>query len=295
MDIVNTKINQILNLRPGQEVDFFNLKWKFLKEKESLDKDILFYPTNICDDIMPKYIAEAYHACPYKIVIYCKRDEQGMNWPKNLPLAQKLKTPKTQYIQKDIQGVVGLIFAKPYLDGIYISITCSTSFFEGKTIPTKFGLLLRTAIINYAFNHLNISNFYNHAANEGLVKYYRRLGWILTNQQCGVEDAVSQKFSKISSEELDEFLKSFDVSLIKTPSGFPMRLCLKNLQSLNENTIKNFMDIYPKLLAFFEKQKTFCLPKNNFSSSLTDPFATMEERKFDDEFQITNPAFLEDE
>jgi hypothetical protein len=287
-------LNNVLNLTPGNEVEFLGLTWRFLLPKEKLADNILFAPAHLCDSsINPHYIRDAYSHCPYKIVIYCARDEQKEKRPPKpigMSIPEYAKVPKQKISQKNISGVIGIIFAKPHLDGIYISIVCSTTFVDGKSVPTKLGLILQTTMLNYATNVLGFKNAYNHAANLQLVKYYRKLGWVLTNQICGVNDELSLKFLNAGSDaELNELLNSFEVSLIKVPSGFPMRLCNINMDELFQILFKDFSAVYPKIVEILEKQTTLCLPKINFSEALVDEFDTNENtRRFDKNYDITS-------
>ncbi len=287
-------LKNVLNLTPGNEVKFLGLTWKFLLPEEKLAKNVLFAPTFLCDSsIMPDYIKNAFSHCPYKIVIYCARDEQLEKRPPKLPgmSFKEYANVSTQKInQKNISGVIGIIFAKPHLDGIYISIVCSSTFVDGKSVPTKLGLILQTTMLNYATTVLGFKNAYNHAANLNLVKYYRKLGWVLTNQICGVNDEISQKFSNVVSEaELNELLNSYDLSLIKNLSGYPMRLCNINMDEMFQILIKDISAVYPNIVKILKEKTTLCLPKQNFSDALINVFDTNEKtRRFDESFDITH-------
>jgi hypothetical protein len=268
-------VEDVLNLTPGNEAQFLGLNWKFLLPEEIVAPDILFTPHILCDGkIGLDYIAKAYKACEFKIIISCQRDEEHQKRPRPPGMTfdqYKTVLPQT-YRHKGLKGVIGIIFAKKYLDGIYISITCATTRDANKIVPTKLGLLLRTTILNYANRHLGIKNAYNHAANTDLVKYYRKLGWILGNQGCEAEDPISREFKTITVENLDDFLKSYDVGLIKTESGYPMKLCNYNVDSLIEKSIADFMSAKPGIDKLFQKYGSICLPKGYFSEYLSNVF-----------------------
>jgi hypothetical protein len=283
------KINDVFNLKPGNDVNFLGLNWKFLLPDEVVESDIIFTPLLLCDGkIDANYIAKAYKACEFKIIISCQRDEELETRPPrgDMSILEWGKVPKRKYVHKGLKGVIGIIFAKRYLDGIYISITCASTYENRKIVPTKLGLILRTTMLNYARNHLNITNAYNHAANKELLKYYRKLGWILGNQACETPDAISDQFERIGSEDIDKLLESYDVSLIITKEGYPMKLCNYNTTKMIANTIRDFMAVKDNIDRLFIKYPGMCLSKDNFSEYLKDKYDETENRRYNETYDI---------
>jgi hypothetical protein len=105
-----------------------------------------------------------------------------------------------------------------------------------------------------------------------------------------VNDEISQKFSNVVSEaELNELLNSYDLSLIKNLSGYPMRLCNINMDEMFQILIKDISAVYPNIVKILKEKTTLCLPKQNFSDALINVFDTNEKtRRFDESFDITH-------
>jgi hypothetical protein len=283
------KINDVFNLTPGNNVNFLGLNWRFLLPDEVVEPDVLFTPLILCDGkIDANYVSKAYKACEFKIIISCQRDEEHEARPPRgaMSLAEWGRVPKRKYFHKGLKGVIGIIFAKRYLDGIYISITCASTYEDKKIVPTKLGLILRTAMLNYARNHLGIVNAYNHAANADLLKYYRKLGWILGNQACSSVDPISDQFMRIKSDDMDKFLESYDVTLILTKEGYPMKLCDYDTGKMIESTIRDVMNVKGGIERLRNKYGSICLPRHNFSEYLKDVYDETETRKYNESYDI---------
>jgi hypothetical protein len=285
-------IQDVFNLTPGNNVNFLGLNWRFLQPDESVSPDILFTTNILCGGrIDADYVAKAYKACEFKIVISCQTDEEYETRPKKgaaMSIMEWSKVPKRKYVHKGLKGVIGIIFAKRYLDGIYISITCANTYVNYmKVVPTKLGLILRTAMLTYASNHLDIKNAYNHAANKDLVKYYRKLGWVLGNQACEVEESVTLVFESIKPEDIDEFLESYDVSLIKTISGYPMKMCNYDIQKVISKTKTDFASVIHNIEELISKYGSICLPKEQLSTALKNVYDETD-NTYNESFDIKN-------
>ena len=291
-------VTEILNLTPGNEVSFLGLTWRFMAEGEQIPEDILFNPAILCNTIKEKnrtmpgvdteYIKRAYRNCPYKIVIICNRDEilNSRGDTEGMKVEQIRKMPINTYIHKGLRGVVGIIFAKPYLDGIYISVTCSQTYDEeGKRINTKFGLILRTTMLNYARKYLDIKNAYNHAANKQLVAYYRKLNWELSDKICGVQDEITEKFNETSAEDLNAFLES-DAVRGKLGDVYPMRLCDYNIELMKQELKSDIIANYAKLAEYIGVGNGLC----NTKAGQTSVFSSSLVKKWD----ITGPKIYND-
>ena len=288
------KLESVLNLTPGQKTEFLGLSWHFLAPNEQPPRDILFTPTILCDGkIEAKYIAKAYNACEFKIVVSCTRDEVLSTRPPrgSMPFTQWAKLPKQQYSHKNLPGVIGIIFAKRHLDGVYISLTCASTYKGGEIVQTKLGLILRTTMLNFIRNNLGVQNVYNHAANQALVGYYKRLGWVLTNQQCGVDDKISIEFNDIDVKDrvaLETFLASHDVELIKTAYGYPMRICNFNIENTIANMYAELKRVEPTIVGLLaENGGSLCLPRGDFSNYLKNVHDESD-NEYDSNFNITN-------
>lgn len=299
MDSIHQEqLMNVLNLVPGRETDFLGLKWKFLLPGEILPDDIMFSHMHMCDGLNDSYVAKEFAACEYKIVIHCSRDEtselKDLLVGKdrfNLALISKLIPKKYNYT--NLKGVVGIIFAKKELDGLYISVICSTSYIDKRQVlPTKFGLVLQTAMQNFAIKHLGITNFYNHAASKPLVKYYKKLGWVLGDKQCDLDDPIANKFTTIETDtDMEEFLESFEVKQIVTKSGYPMRLCGVDLSRINLRLFSEIDKVFGNLMRILSEKGTLCLPKEPFYEYLEDEDKRMPEggrRRYKKFFYIHN-------
>ena len=191
-----------------------------------------------------------------------------------MPIMEWAKVPTQKYSHKNLSGVLGIIFAKPHLDGIYISLTCANTYKNNKIVQTKLGLILRTTMLNFIRTNLGVRNVYNHAGNKDLVGYYKRLGWVLTNQICGVEDDVSIAFRKINDRDtLKTFLSSHDVELIKTNHGYPMRICDFNIENIIANMYTELKRVEPTIVSLLsENGGSLCLPRFEFSEYLKNVY-----------------------
>ena len=262
----------IANLKPGEQEDFLGLTFRFLLPEEKLSRDVLFSPITLCDGKLDSdYIAKAYRSCPYKIIIGCSRKETVLSRPKKLPSQTSTQwgmIPPKPYEHNDMKGVIGICFAKPYLDGIYISLICASTYYENKIVSTKLGLILQVTMLNFAVNHLGLKNAYNDAANKDLVKYYSKLGWVLSNQPCDVDDPLAIQFQR--ANDFQSFMNSVQVDEIKTNHGYPMRLCNINPELLTRYLVKEIENVQPVLAKLLQGMNGLCLPKQNFAESLVD-------------------------
>jgi len=287
------KLQSVLNLAPGQKTEFLGLSWHFLAPNEQPPRDILFTPTILCDGkIDAKYIAKAYKSCDFKIVVSCTRDEVLSKRPPkdpSIPFMQYAKIPPQKYSHKNLSGVIGIIFAKRHLDGVYINLTCASTYKGGKIIQTKLGLILRTTMLNFIRTNLGVRNVYNHAANQDLVGYYKRLGWVLTNQICGVDDDVSIAFRQIKDDvTLKTFLASHDVELIKTAHGYPMRICDFNIENTIANMYVDLKRVETTIVGLLaENSGSLCLPRADFSGYLKNVYDESD-NEYNSEYDITN-------
>ena len=286
-----TSLVRLLNITPGDRVSFLGLTWAFLHPSENLEKDILFTDLNLCDGkLNSEYIRKAYQRSEFKIIVYCQRDEEVMVRPPKgvLPFMTWAKLPLQPYRHRGLKGVIGIIFAKKYLDGIYINVTCANTYDSNQNvIPTKIGLILRTAMLNFSRNHLGFQNAYNHAGNQDLVLYYKRLGWVLSNQICGVIDDISLKFNELSNpEDIKALLNSdFVKNTLLTNSGYPMRLCNYDLDMINKKTMEEFAKV--KVEDIIVKYGSLCLPKKPFSNSLKNVYDEAN-NEYDESYDILN-------
>ena len=242
---------ELLNLSPGEQVDFLGLTWRFLNENENLDENI-FFSGNICQGITKLYVAEARVSCPWQIVIMCKSNNN--------------------------YGIVGLMFAKPYApDAIYESIICSETVSQTKKltdfaklprnlkykaglVKTKFGLLLRIIMMRYANRTFGITTAYNHAANKELVEYYKKLGWKVMGAKCIEKDPISEAFTDMYLPSFFESYKSLEDS-----KGWPMKLCNINIDTLTANAVTEFAENKSNLYEWFRVHGTLCLPRMPFN------------------------------
>lgn len=95
-------------------------------------------------------------------------------------------------------------------------------------IPLKIGLFVRCILSKYMIRQ-GVTEFYNDAANMGLVKYYSTLGYRLGKKPCGVPDDVTdihEKYIRDGGPSYELYQSLPDTYWM--PHGFHMKMCKFN-------------------------------------------------------------------
>lgn len=268
MDIPNPPI-ELLNLKQGQEVEYMGLRWKFLLPYEKVDDQIIFTSSACGGNVGDDYIMKARVSSEFQIIVYCSKHERYME--------------KCVEKEGDFSGVIGFCFAKKiYNNGIYISITCSESrslkkrstlqkelqkpFYtlsensKMSVVKTKIGLLLRVIMLRYA-RSIGITSAYNHAANQPLVQYYKKLGWVISteNTPCYDHDPLVSEFLQIKGVIPVDYFKAHSAS--ETCRGWAMKLCNYDVDQVTRYGVDEFIQNLPEVTRWYNLEGRTCIGK----------------------------------
>jgi len=263
----------LLNLKPGQTVQYMNLFWRFLLPGENVQDDITFVP-DICNCINPAYTADKRIRSRFQIIVYCKKREFNQN---NQPI--------------EYNNVIALCFAdkqlyfdtyteKIYTKGLKIHVICAEMYsihkllytiekhkLKGKQlskkdmeiavmVETKIGLLLRLIIMRFAVNRLKLKNIYLDAASEDLVRFYKTIGFTLFDVSCKSKSATEKAFNEYVNVP-DEFFTKH--SYLKCSNDWPMKMCDVDIDKVTKTALNEFYRNLPEALYWYKKEGTTCL------------------------------------
>lgn len=212
--------NDLFNIIPGQSYKFFGFKLSFY------DFDLLEHK-------------------PFKEIISKKSIQQTCRWQINdkyyrekLNIARFLLTITFIDTNDGSEEIDSFIMANEIPNNsnndLYISLSCSRENWSEKkqgqekknfklgNIQTGFGTLLMCILLNYV-KTIGFNDIYLSAAEYNLINYYKKWGFRLNKNKCGIFDELTNKHELAISKninipeiELDEFKKS---------SGYDMKLC----------------------------------------------------------------------
>jgi len=228
--------DDLFNIKPGEAYKFFGFKLSFydfdLPNQQSLKEEII-----------KKSIQQT-----------CRWQINNKYFREKLNNARFLLTITYNDLSDGSEEIDSFIMANTMPENpnndLYISLSCSRENWSEKKnahVKTGFGTILQCILLKYV-KTIGFNDVYNSAAHYGLINYYKRWGFRLHKNKCGLPDELTDKHELYISRG-DNFTEA-ELKDVKKSAGYNMKLCGNDSENICEYARTQLAKVWKELEKF---------------------------------------------
>lgn len=228
--------DDLFNIKPGETYKFFGYKLSFYDFE--IPNQQLFK-----EEIIKKSIQQT-----------CRWQINNSYFKEKLSNARFLLTITYNDLTDGSEEIDSFIMANTMPENpdndLYISLSCARENWSEKknaAVKTSFGTILQCILLKYV-KTIGFNDVYNSAAHYGLVNYYKRWGFRLHKNKCGMPDELTYKHELRISQGED--LTKAELEDVKKKAGYDMKLCGNDSTNICEYSRLQLAKVWKELEKF---------------------------------------------